>query len=84
MIYCDLNPIRAKIASSIEDSVHTSGHVRYQAETAKKNLANADKLKESQPNKKLNTLQKIQIKEQEEIAKINKWLVPIEYSVISG
>ena len=56
MIYCDLNPIRAQIATSIEDSFHTSGYVRYQVEKAKNNLLNADNLKESQPNKKLNKL----------------------------
>ena len=78
MIYCDLNPIRAQIASSIEDSFHTSGYVRYQAEKAKNNLENADKLIERQPKKKLNKLQKKEIKEQKEIAKINKWLAPIE------
>ena len=74
MIYCDLNPIRAQIATSIEDSIHTSGYVRYQVEKAKNNLLNADNLKESQPNKKLNKLQKKEINEQKKIAKINKWL----------
>jgi REP element-mobilizing transposase RayT len=78
MIYCDLNPIRAQIADSIETSFHTSGYVRYQAEMAKNNLLNAKELIESQPKTKLNKLQKKEIKKQKEIAKINNWLAPIE------
>ena len=45
MIYCDLNPIRAQIATSIETSFNTSGYVRYQAGKAKNNLVNANELK---------------------------------------
>jgi hypothetical protein len=78
MIYCDLNPIRAQIATSIETSTHTSGYIRYQAENAKINLLNADDYQENQPKKKLSKLQKKEINKQKEIAKINKWLAPIE------
>jgi hypothetical protein len=78
MIYCDLNPIRAQIATSIETSFNTSGFVRYQAGKAKNNLVNAEELKESQSNKKLNKLQENEIKIQEKIAKKVKWLAPIE------
>jgi len=38
MVYIDLNPIRAKAASSIEDSYYTSGYDRMKAQTAKTNL----------------------------------------------
>ena len=78
MIYCDLNPIRAQIADSIETSTHTSGYVRYQAEQAKNNVLNAEKLKESKPNKKLNHRQEKEIETQKKIAKKVDWLAPIE------
>ena len=78
MIYCDLNPIRAQIATSIETSIHTSGNHRYQAEKAKNNLLKADELKESHPNKKLSKLQENEIEKQKKIAKKDNWLAPIE------
>lgn len=78
MIYCDLNPIRAKIADSIETSIHTSGYVRYQAEVAKNNLLKAEELKENKPNKKLNKRQEKEIKIQKGIAKKVDWLSPLE------
>jgi hypothetical protein len=78
MIYCDLNPIRAQIATSIETSINTSGFVRYQAEQAKNNILNADELKENQPHKKLNNRQEKEIKEQKKIANKVTWLAPIE------
>jgi hypothetical protein len=42
MIYCELNPICAQIATSIETSIHTSGYVRFQAEYSKVNLLNSE------------------------------------------
>jgi hypothetical protein len=78
MIYCDLNPIRAQIATSIETSINTSGYVRYQAEKAKNNILNANELKESQPKKKLNNRQEKEIEAQKKIAKKVTWLAPLE------
>ena len=78
MIYCDLNPIRAQIADSIESSIHTSGNIRYQAEIAKNNLLKAKELKENKPNKKFNNRQEKEIKIQKSIAKKVDWLSPLE------
>ena len=84
MIYCDLNPIRAQIATSIKTSIHTSGYIRYQAEKAKNNLLKAEELKESQPNIKLSKLQEKEIKKQMKIAKKVNWLAPLsKWSVVS-
>lgn len=84
MIYCDLNPIRAQIATSIETSIHTSGYVRFQAEAAKNNLLNAEELKESKPNKEFNNRQEKEIIAQKKIAKKVDWLAPLsKWSVVS-
>ncbi len=39
-VYVDLNPIRAAAAESIEDSLHTSGKLRFDAATASDITAN--------------------------------------------
>lgn len=78
MIFCDLNPIRAQIADSIETSVHTSGNIRYQAEVAKNNILKAKELKENKPNKKFNKRQEKEINIQKSIAKKVDWLSPLE------
>ena len=45
MIYIDLNPVRAKVAKSIEDSIFTSGYDRMMAHTTQTNLNAIEKTK---------------------------------------
>ena len=78
MIYCDLNPIRARIADSIETSIHTSGYARYKAESAKNNLKNAKEFITQAPQQKLNQKQKKEIINQWKISKKDIWLAPLE------
>ena len=76
MIYIDLNPVRAKIANSIEDSIYTSGYDRMNAHTAQKNLDAIAETKYKNENS-LTYHQKKEIKTEKKNIKRASWLSPL-------
>ena len=79
MIYIDLNPVRAKIANSIEDSIYTSGYDRMNAHTAQKNLDAIAETKYKNENS-LTYHQKKEIKTEKKNIKRASWLSPFATS----
>jgi hypothetical protein len=76
MIYIDLNPVRSKVAKSIEDSIFTSGYDRMNAHTAQMNLNALQETKYKEEDS-LTYHQKKEIKTEKKIIKNSSWLSPL-------
>jgi REP element-mobilizing transposase RayT len=80
MSYVDLNPIRAKIAETPEESPYTSVHDHVEARQAREHVMELQKQHRAKGGKTLTVKQKAFLKQERQHEKVDAWLCPIEDS----